>query len=91
VEQIRMSEAEVTRDFAAVLKKLEHDDEVVVEQDNKPVAVISRVKGPGRLLSECIASVEACGSTARLDDAFGSDLEAIIESHREPLDGSRWD
>jgi len=83
VEQIRMTEAEVAKNFANVLEKLKPGDEVVVEQDHRPVAVIKPVKVPGRLLSECIALAEAHGSTATLDDAFGRDLEAIIERHRE--------
>ena len=91
MERIRMTDAEVTSDFAAVLEKLKRGAEVVVEQDNRPVAVIRPVKGPGRLLSECIALAEAHGSTAILDDAFRRDLEDIIASHREPLDASRWD
>jgi antitoxin (DNA-binding transcriptional repressor) of toxin-antitoxin stability system len=91
MEPIRMTDAEVTRDFAAVLEKLKLGHEVVVEQDRRPVAVIKPVQGPGRLLSECIALAKAHGSTATLDDAFGKDLEEIIESHPESLDASRWD
>ncbi len=91
MEQIHMTEAEVASNFAAVLEKLKHGNEVVVEQNDRPVAVIRPATGPGRLLSECIALAEAHGSTATLDDAFGKDLEEIIEGHREPLDGSRWD
>lgn len=86
-----MTEAEVTNNFAAVLEKLKRGAEVVVEQDHRPVAVIKPVKGPGRLLSECIALADAHGSTATLDGAFGNDLEEVIASHPEPLDASRWD
>jgi len=86
-----MTEAEVTGNFAAVLEKLKRGDEVVVEQDHRPVAVIKPARGPGRLLSECIALAEAHGSTATLDEGFGKDLEEIIQSHWEPLDASQWD
>jgi len=86
-----MTEADVSKDFSAVLEKLKSGAEILVEQDHRPVAVIRPVKGPGRLLSESIALAEAHGSTVTLDDAFGQDLEDIIEGHREPLDGSRWD
>ena len=91
MEQVRMTEAEVTSNFAAVLEKLKQGDEVVVEQDHRPVAVIKPARGPGRLLSECIALAEAHGSTATLDEGFSKDLEEIIKSHREPLDASQWD
>jgi antitoxin (DNA-binding transcriptional repressor) of toxin-antitoxin stability system len=46
VEQVRMTQAEVTKNFAAVLEKLNRGDEVVVEQNHRPVAVIKPVKGP---------------------------------------------
>ena len=81
----------MTDNFAAVLEKLKRGAEVVVEQDHRPAAVIKPVNGPGRLVSECLALAEERGSTATLDDAFGKDLEEIIDSRREPLDGSRWD
>lgn len=81
----------MTNHFAAVLEKLKHGVEVVVERDNRPVAVIKPASGPGRLLSECIALAEAHRSTVALDEGFGKDLEEIIQSHREPLDASQWD
>jgi hypothetical protein len=31
------------------------------------------------------------GSTVTLDVNFGSDLEAVINSHREPLNPPEWD
>lgn len=86
-----MTEAEVTSNFAAVLEKLKQGDEVIVEQDHRPVAVIKPARGPGRLLSECIALAEAHASMVTLDEGFGGDLEEIIQSHGEPLDASQWD
>ena len=88
--QVHMTEAELARDVHSVLEKVRAGVEVIIEQDQKPVAVIKTPTGPGRLLSECIALAEAHGSTATLDENFGKDLEDIIQSHREPLD-SRWD
>ena len=90
MEQVRMTDAEVANNFAAVLEKLKHGAEVVVEQDHRPVAVISPVKGPGRPIDECIALAKAHGSGARLDEEYTADLEEIIAS-RQPLDTSVWD
>ncbi len=45
MEQVRMTDAEVTSNFAAVLEKLKHGAEVVVEQDHRAVAVIGRLTG----------------------------------------------
>jgi antitoxin (DNA-binding transcriptional repressor) of toxin-antitoxin stability system len=73
-----MTEAEVTKNFAAVLEKLRQGAEVVVEQDHRPVAVISPLKGPGRPIDECIALARAHGSGATLDEDFAQDLEDII-------------
>jgi antitoxin (DNA-binding transcriptional repressor) of toxin-antitoxin stability system len=90
MEQVRMTDAEVGNNFAAVLEKLKHGAEVVVEQDHRPVAVISPVKGPGRPIDECIALAKAHGSGARLDEGYAKDLEEVIASRR-PLDTSVWE
>lgn len=88
--QVHMSEAEVARNFSATLEKVRQGAEVVVERDDRPVAVISPVKGPGRPIDECIAIAKARGSGATLDEDFAKDLEEIIAS-RQPLDTSAWD
>ena len=80
--QVHMTEAEVTKNFAAVLEKLRPGAEVVVEQDHSPVAIISPLKGPGRPIDECIALTKAHGS--------GATLEEII-AERKPLDAAVWD
>ena len=85
-----MTDAEVADNFAAVLEKLRHGAQVVVERDNRPVAVISPVKGPGRPIDECIVLAKAHGSGAKLDEEYAADLEEIIASRR-PLDTSVWD
>jgi len=90
MEQVRMTEAEVTNNFAAVLEKLKHGTEVIVEQNDRPVAVIGPVKGPGRPIDDCIALAKARGSGARLDEEYATDLDEIIVS-RQPLDTSVWE
>jgi antitoxin (DNA-binding transcriptional repressor) of toxin-antitoxin stability system len=88
--QVHMTEAEVARNFAAVLEKVRQGLEVVVEQDYRTVAVIKPVKGPGRPIDECIALAKAHDSGATLDEDFAKDLEEIVASRR-PLDASVWD
>lgn len=85
--QIHMTEADVARDFAAVLEKVRQGLEVVVEQNDRTVAVIKPVQGPGRPIDECIALAKARGSGATLDEDFARDLEEIVASRR-PLDTS---
>jgi antitoxin (DNA-binding transcriptional repressor) of toxin-antitoxin stability system len=90
MEQVHMTDVEVTRDFAAVLEKLKLGQEVVVERDHRPVAVIKPVKGPGRSIDDCIALAKARGSEAALDESYAKDLHDMIASRR-PLDTSVWD
>ena len=88
---VHMSEAEVIRNFAAVLDKLRQGTEVIVERDAQPVALIKPPQFRGRPIDECIASAKAHGSHATPDEDFGKDLEEIINSHREPLNPPAWD
>ena len=66
------------------------DAEVVVEQDQRPVAVIIPITGPGRPIDECIALATAHGRGAELDEEYAHDLKEVLDSHR-PLDTSVWD
>lgn len=90
---IRVSEAEAaTTNVATLLAHVRAGAEVVIENGERPVAVLrSAETRPGRLLSESVAIAEARGSTATLDEDFGRDLEDVINSHREPLDPPAWD
>jgi antitoxin (DNA-binding transcriptional repressor) of toxin-antitoxin stability system len=92
---IHISEAEAESDFASVLARVREGAEVVIESagGGPPVAIVrpAAPERPGRLLSELIALAEAHGSTVTLDDEFSRDLEAIINSHREPLNPPSWE
>ena len=90
---IHISEAEaVTTIVATLLAHVRAGAEVVIEKDERPVAVLRSAEPHlGRLLSESIALAEAHGSAATLDGDFGRDLEEIINSHREPLNPPAWD
>ena len=89
---IHISESEAANDFARLLAQVRAGVEVVIEQDDKPIAVVSRVSPqPARLLSESIAIAESRGCTTTLDGGFADDLEQIIGSHREPLSPPTWD
>ena len=89
---IHISEEEAARNFADVLARVRAGAEVVID-GHEPVVVSMRASGrePGRLLSESIALAEAHGSTVTLDGDFARDLEAVINSHREPLKPPAWD
>jgi antitoxin (DNA-binding transcriptional repressor) of toxin-antitoxin stability system len=89
--QVHMTEADVARDFHDVLAKVQQGDEVVVEQDHRPVAVIRSPFPQGRLLSECIALADARGSTATLDEGFMHDVEEGIASRSQPWNPPTWE
>jgi antitoxin (DNA-binding transcriptional repressor) of toxin-antitoxin stability system len=89
--QVHMTEAEVARDLHDVLAKVQQGVEVVVEQDQRPVAVIRSLLPKGRLLSECIALAEARGSTATLDEGFMKDVEEGIARRSQPWKPPSWE
>ena len=88
--QVHMSEAEIARDFAAVLAKVRAGTEVIVDDGYRRIASITPVGEPGRPIDECIAILISRGSDATLDDAYAADLESII-AERKPLDTSAWE
>lgn len=88
---IHVSEAEAASDFASLMARVRAGAEVVIEKDARPVAVVSPVESDIRLLSESLRLAREHGSTATLDEEFGKDVEAAIESHREPLNPPAWD
>ena len=65
--------------------------EVVIEDNARPVAVVRPAEPYVRLLSESLRLAREHGSTATLDADFAKDVEAAIESHREPLNPPAWD
>jgi antitoxin (DNA-binding transcriptional repressor) of toxin-antitoxin stability system len=87
---IHISEADAARDFAELLARVRTGAEVVIESGKLPVAVIHAPAPPRRSISECIALLPE-DSTATIDADFAKDVEAAVESHREPLEPPAWD
>ena len=89
---LHVSEADAVKNIAALLEKVRQGSEVVIEQDDRPVAVIKPSKpAAGRMISEVIAALEARGSNATMDDEFARDIEAGIEAHRQPWTPPSWE
>jgi hypothetical protein len=85
------SEAEVARKFADVLEKVVRQGvDVVGEHDCQPVAAPRPALPPRRKISEVLALMPK-DSTATMDADFARDVQAAIESHREPLEPPAWD
>jgi antitoxin (DNA-binding transcriptional repressor) of toxin-antitoxin stability system len=68
--QLHISEAEAARDFHTVLSRVRNGDEVIIDEDRRPVAVIRLLRTSGRPISECIASARASNSMATLDEGM---------------------
>lgn len=83
---IHMSEAEVASDFHASLAEVQRGVEIVIERDQRPVAVLQPFGPvrPGRKLSECIAMARAyeakLGNASIPDEDFANDLQAGIDA-----------
>jgi antitoxin (DNA-binding transcriptional repressor) of toxin-antitoxin stability system len=88
---VHLTEAEVIRDIAAVLAKVRQGSEIVIEQGNRPMAVIRPSKPAGRMISEVIADLKARASDATMDEEFARDIEEGSKAHRQPWNPPSWD
>ena len=90
MEPLHISEADLAKNTGAILQRVQTGGEVIVERNAQPLAVIRPAEPVRRKISECIAMLPA-DSTATIDPDFAKDVEAAIESHREPLEPPSWD
>ncbi len=88
---IHISEAEAARDFAGLLARVRAGAEVVINKEASPPVVLRVANEPAvRQLSESLRMAREHRSAATLDEGFAYDLDAVIDSHPEPLQSS-WD
>ena len=88
---IHVSEKEAaTTTVATLLEHVRSGAEVVIGTDGRVVAVLHPAEPVRRSISECIAMLPA-DSPALIDPDFARDVEAAVESHREPLTPPAWD
>jgi len=88
---VHMTEAELARDLHDVLAKVQAGLEVVVERNDRAVAVIRPGSRGGRMISEVVSELRARGSAAVLDDAFARDIEEGIKAQRQPWTPPSWE
>lgn len=88
---IHISAAEAARDFPGLLARVRAGAEIVIEDEVSP-AVVLRVAAeiPLRMLSESLRLAQQHACSATLDGGFAEDLEAVVQSHYEPLT-NLWD
>jgi antitoxin (DNA-binding transcriptional repressor) of toxin-antitoxin stability system len=87
---LHISEADAARDFTGLLARVRAGVEVVIENGPTAVAVLHAPAPQRRSIAECIALLPE-DSPAKVDEDFAKDVEAAIETHREPLDPPAWD
>ena len=84
---IHISEADAYRDFAGMLARVRAGAEVIIEDSASPAVVLrTAVERPLRRLSESLRLAKEHGSKVTLDGGFARDLEAVVNSHPEPLE-----
>ena len=88
---IHISEAEAASNFAGLLARVRAGAEVIIEHEDRPVAIVQPAEPHVRLLSESLRLAREHRSAATLDGNFAHDLEEVINSHREPLNPPAWD
>ena len=91
---IHISETEAANDFAALMARVRAGAEVVIENGERPVAVLRAAEPVRRSISECIALAKAheeeTVKAPTLDPDFAEDVEEIL-SHRKPWDAPVWE
>ena len=87
---LHITEADLARDLAAVLDRVQSGAEIIIERNAQPVAVLRAAAPRRRRLSEIAAALSE-HSTATLDPDFAADVETFINNHREPLNPPEWD
>jgi prevent-host-death family protein len=82
--QVHISEADLVRDVASVLDRVQSGTEIIIERNERPVAVLRPAEPRRRKLSE-IATGLSESSTNTIDPHFESDVKSFVDRHREPL------
>ena len=87
---LHITEAELARDIAAALDRVQSGAEIVIERNAKPVAVLRAAEPRRRKLSGIAAALPE-HSTATVDPDFAAGVQEFIDNHREPLNPPEWD
>ena len=91
---IHISEAEAASEFAALMTRVRAGAKVIIENGERPVAVLRAAEPVRRSISECIALAKAheeeTGKAPVLDADFAKDVEEIV-SHRKPWNPPAWE
>jgi antitoxin (DNA-binding transcriptional repressor) of toxin-antitoxin stability system len=91
---IHISEADAASDFTSLMTRVRAGAEIIIENGERPVAVLHAAEPVRRSISECIALAktheEETGKAPILDPDFAEDVEHII-SRRKPWNAPAWE
>ena len=91
---IHISEADAATDFATLLARVRAGAKVIIENDQRPVAVLYAAEPPRRTVSDCIALAkiheEETGKTPILDPDFAEDVAKVLRE-RKPWNPPAWE
>jgi antitoxin (DNA-binding transcriptional repressor) of toxin-antitoxin stability system len=91
---VHISESEATSDFAGVMSHIREGSEVVIEANNRPVAVLRPTEPFSMSISATIARLdklaEERGHELIMDADFAADVEERVKS-RKPRDRSAYE
>jgi antitoxin (DNA-binding transcriptional repressor) of toxin-antitoxin stability system len=93
--QVHMTEAEVSGNFGTVLKKVGHGEEIVVDRDGQPVAII---RPPAERKPRTFSQLSTLagqrekerGFAVTLDENYAADIEQIVRE-RKPWAPRSWE
>jgi hypothetical protein len=87
---IHISLDEAERNLQALLAQLDENTSFLIEDGNKPVALLQPPPPRKLSLRERIDLLPK-DEEAVMDDDFARDVQAGIDSHRAPLDRTLWE
>jgi antitoxin (DNA-binding transcriptional repressor) of toxin-antitoxin stability system len=93
-DEIHISEAEAASDFAALMERVRAGAKIIIENGERPIAVLHAAEPVRRTLSESIALAKAhedeTGKAPVLDPDFAEDVNEIVR-HRKPWNPPAWE
>ena len=92
---LKLTDTQLGCDLHGCLDKVRQGAEVIVEENSRPVALITSPVRAGRSLSECIALAKAeqrkFAQPPVPDLEFAADVRAAVSAHDTPLEPTAWD
>ncbi len=83
-------ETELAANLEALMARVRAGEEIVIESNAGPIAILGPSALPGRTIQECIALLPE-DSTGIMDEDFAADVAAAVAAHRESLKPPAWD